>query len=97
MTAIPKNKRIENDEYLAFVRDLPCVVCFQNAEPHHIKNEWASSGVGTKGHDIHTIPLCRKHHAEFHQKGREKWEKEHGSQSDYVVHTQSMARVEGVL
>lgn len=64
--AFPKLKRIEDAELLAIVRTLPCMGCGQRpSDAHHITSRKAG------GHDIpsNLMPLCRIHHAEWHQIG----------------------------
>lgn len=65
---VPKpDKRIESSGFLAFVRQKPCCVCSAPApsDPHH----FGSRGIGRKTDDLRCVPLCRKHHDEFHDKG----------------------------
>jgi hypothetical protein len=48
----------------ALCRSLPCCICFGSpSDPHHVR----SRGAGGKDED--TVPLCRLHHTEVHQKG----------------------------
>jgi hypothetical protein len=49
------------------VRTKPCAWCHAPgpSDPHH----WGSRGVGQKTDDFRTLPLCRKHHDEFHARG----------------------------
>ena len=62
--------RLESAEYLEHVRSYPCLVCGKpSTDAHHI----IPGGTGTKTHDIFTIPLCREHHQEWHQKGHISW------------------------
>lgn len=53
--------------YLAAVRLKPCAVCQAPgpSDPHH----WGPRGMGQKTDDFRTVPLCRKHHDEFHSRG----------------------------
>lgn len=90
---------MKSQKYLKFVRSLDCCICFQpGAEAHHVKNPWTSSGVSVKPSDVHSIPLCRNHHQEFHNKGRIDWEDKYQvSQSDLVIRTQVLAMKAGVL
>jgi len=64
-----KAKRIVNKTLLEFVSSLPCSVCRKHpSDPHHIKTRGAGGG------DIldNLMPLCRKHHVEWHQYGPSK-------------------------
>lgn len=50
----------------SMVKTQPCCVCGQQADdPHHIIGH-GMGGMGTKAHDLFTIPLCRQHHDELH-------------------------------
>lgn len=57
-------------EHLAFVRRLPCVVCFKDgpSEAAHVRNK-TDGGTGLKPSDRFTVPLCMEHHAEQHNRG----------------------------
>lgn len=46
-------------DYLDFIRRQPCLVCRKIAEPHH----FGPHGLGIKGSDYKTVPLCRYHHS----------------------------------
>ena len=52
-----------SDTYLAYIRTLGCIICDMPAEPHHID----TGGIGMKGSDYLTVPLCRRHHDEAGQ------------------------------
>lgn len=59
-------------DYKSYVRTLPCLICGQGSEPHHL----LSVGMGRdrtkpKWEDYTVIPLCREHHQELHQIGRQ--------------------------
>jgi hypothetical protein len=63
---------IRDENYLGYVRDIPCLVCAAPppSDPHHL-----DSGVtGSKGDDWTCVPLCRKHHREYHSVGERKME-----------------------
>lgn len=78
---IPKRFRWENPKYLQWVKSRPCVCCGARADdPHHIIGH-GQGGMGTKAHDLLTIPLCRQHHDDLHR-DMSRWELEHGSQVD---------------
>lgn len=55
-----KPERVTDLEHLAYVRLRPCCVCGkeQGIEAHHLRK----GGMGTKGPDLFTTPLCREHH-----------------------------------
>ena len=78
---IPKRHRWVNPKYLQWVKSQPCVCCGVRADdPHHIIGH-GQGGMGTKAHDLLTIPLCRQHHDDLHR-DMSRWEAEHGSQVD---------------
>lgn len=69
---IEKPKRETNKAYLDFIRGQPCCVCFMRpVEAHHIDTR------GAGGSDLTAVPLCRRHHVEWHQLGKatseDKW------------------------
>lgn len=73
MTAVPKKKRIVDEELLEKIRQLPCAIkgrlCTGDIDPHHIK----SRGAGGDDVEENLIPLCREHHTEIHQIGKIKF------------------------
>lgn len=94
----PKMKRWESANYLAFVRQLPCVVTGQTdgIEAHHVVGHGLSV-MGSKTHDLMTFPLCRQAHMELHNKGWQQWEQAHGSQLEHVAMTLNKAAGLGVF
>ncbi|WP_430442356.1 DUF968 domain-containing protein [Providencia huaxiensis] len=75
----PKLQRWINDNYLKWVKSQPCCVCNSIAHDAHHLIGYGQGGMGTKAHDLFTIPLCRVHHDELHHDPKG-WESEHGSQ-----------------
>ncbi|MEQ5350179.1 DUF968 domain-containing protein, partial [Proteus genomosp. 6] len=60
-----------------------CCVCGQQADdPHHIIGH-GMGGMGTKAHDLFTIPLCRTHHDELHRDPKQ-WEATYGNQLELL-------------
>lgn len=60
---------IKDEKYLNFIRSKPCSVCQTSpSDPHHL----VSRGAG--GSDYQTVPLCREHHSEYHQRGEAAFE-----------------------
>ena len=56
--------------HLAYVRARPCVFCPRPAsEAHHAFRNAGGGGMGIKGCDLFTVPLCREHHRELHKRG----------------------------
>lgn len=67
MVTLQKPERERSNTYLSYIRSRACCVCGEHpAEPHHIDR----GGVGTKGSDYHTIPVCRSCHDEIHTVGQ---------------------------
>ena len=65
----PKTKTYRSEKYLTHVRQFPCCVCGNtDTEAHHIRFSY-NSGTAKKPGDIWAIPLCHKHHADFHTMG----------------------------
>ena len=69
-----RSSRVRDAEYLARVRELPCIArcplreacemcrpCSPRVEAHHAGRR----SVGQKSHDNETVPLCSRHHREF--------------------------------
>ncbi|EOD4082351.1 DUF968 domain-containing protein [Yersinia enterocolitica] len=82
---IPKRQRWENKKWLKWVKSQQCCGCGSSADdPHHIIGH-GQGGMGTKAHDLFTIPLCRACHDALHADMRV-WEAEHGSQIELWFH-----------
>lgn len=62
-----KKKRIENKDFLEFIRELDCILCGPGnlAEGDHITTKKA----GGDDTAINIWPLCRMHHQERHKIG----------------------------
>jgi len=60
--------------YLDYVRSIPCIICDQQAQAHHVE----AGGVGMKGSDYATLPLCAEHHRELHDRGDATFRQWHG-------------------
>ena len=58
-----KPKRIEDKEYLEYIREHNCLLCRNMGEPHHLTTR------GGYGSDYTAVPLCRKHHTYWHDFG----------------------------
>jgi len=66
---MPKKKTKRDPKYLKWIRTKKCHVCnYYQAVPHHeaINNR----GIGLKGSDRETIPLCNRCHSNRHTTGR---------------------------
>lgn len=73
----------EDKAYTDWIRTQPCAMtetvgrCIGPVAAHHRKGGGRKTGMGLKAHDHETIPLCTRHHDDFHHltgpfKGREK-------------------------
>ena len=71
LTPVPKVKRIEDNDYLDWIRSLHCCVCGHRppSEPHHV-SEKGKGSMGSKTDDTRAIPACNYHHREAHVSGR---------------------------
>lgn len=63
-----KSKRIENQDLLDYIKELPCISCEDHSNDvcgHHLKT------VGSGGHDVphNLMPLCKSCHMLIHQLG----------------------------
>lgn len=57
-------------KHLAFVRGQRCAVCqYPAVEAHHAFRRAGGGGVGLKGCDLLTVPLCHDCHRELHETG----------------------------
>jgi hypothetical protein len=70
-----RQPRVEDPQYLSWVRGLPCVICVQEGAPRqsprceaaHVRFAdaaagWSHTGKGEKPDDRRTVPLCAGHH-----------------------------------
>ena len=72
--AFPKPLRRQAPEYLRWIRLQPCLVDHVVAQAHHT----TAGGVGTKGSDYRTVPLCWRHHGELHRLGPDSFQEKYG-------------------
>jgi hypothetical protein len=69
--ALAEPKRIRDKAHLKFVASQPCLVCGRRpSDPHHLRFAQPRA-LGLKVSDEFTVPLCRGHHRELHQAGKE--------------------------
>lgn len=94
--ARPKRIRWESHHFLAWVKTQPCICCGQPADDAHHLIGWGQGGIGTKAHDIFTIPLCRKHHRQLHHDPLS-FEREYGTQPALIIKLLDRAYALGVL
>ena len=72
-----KLRRSRDKDHLRFIAMQPCTICGrQPCEAHHIRYAQPRA-LGRRVSDEFTVPLCRVHHRELHQKGDERtwWNK----------------------
>ncbi|WKL82087.1 DUF968 domain-containing protein [Raoultella ornithinolytica] len=82
--ARPKRIRWESPHFIAWVKTQTCMCCGQPADDAHHLIGWGQGGVGTKAHDIFTLPLCRKHHRQLHHDPLS-FEREYGTQPALII------------
>lgn len=79
MRSIPKPKRIRDEQYLAWIRTLPCLVSTDRhsgdnpVDAHHVLPSGGGK-VGSKTDDRRAVPLCRQLHEWYHSEGRAEFE-----------------------
>lgn len=68
-----KQPRQKNEAHLAYIRQLPCVVCGNNIETEaaHVRYQELRAGkqmpgLGRKPDDAWAVPLCSQHHRDQH-------------------------------
>ncbi len=80
--ALPDTKVGRSEDYLDYIRSLPCCLCsFHPVDSHHTD----TGGTGMKGSDFSCIPLCRKCHDELGSGGKESFQTLHGIRLDTEV------------
>ncbi|MGF9193085.1 DUF968 domain-containing protein, partial [Klebsiella pneumoniae] len=94
--ARPKRSRWLSADFISWVKKQPCMCCGQPADDAHHLIGWGQGGVGTKAHDIFTIPLCRKHHRALHHDPGA-FEREYGTQPVLIIKLLDRAYALGVL
>ena len=85
MPAVPKGKkprrikpkRLQDKAHLAFVAQLPCVVCgMLGVQLHHLIGNYGKDGPvrgwGLRAGDNFVLPMCELHHRRLHADGNEK-------------------------
>lgn len=71
-----KNQQVRSEDYLDYVRSLPCCIGDEPppSDPHHVQRA-GLGGISLKPSDFFAIPMCRSHHDMFHanREETEKW------------------------
>lgn len=79
----PKPKRVGNKKaykaYKEFIREQPCVICGNLADPHHVKTR------GAHGDNYYLIPICRPHHSQLHSKGQARFARDYNLDINHIV------------
>lgn len=76
---VQRRPRVHKDDYLAFIRTLPCVICgLHPCEACHVRYSnlqygKRTTGVGIKPDDRWAVPMCSRHHREQHSRGERIW------------------------
>ena len=71
VTPLGKELRLRDRDHLKFVSTQPCLACGRSpSDAHHLKFA-QQRALGRKVSDEFTVPLCRTHHRELHQRGDE--------------------------
>jgi hypothetical protein len=72
VTPLSKELRQRDRDHLKFVSTQPCLACGRSpSDAHHLKFA-QQRAMGRKVSDEFTVPLCRTHHRELHQRGDER-------------------------
>jgi hypothetical protein len=72
VTPLTKTLRLRDRDHLKFVSTQPCLACGRSpSDAHHLKFA-EQPALGRKVSDEFTVPLCRAHHRELHQRGDER-------------------------
>jgi hypothetical protein len=71
VTPLSKELRQRDRDHLKFVSTHPCLACGRSpSDAHHLKFA-QQHAMGRMVSDEFTVPLCRTHHRELHQRGDE--------------------------
>jgi hypothetical protein len=71
VTPLGKELRLRDRDHLKFVSTQPCLACGRSpSDAHHLKFA-QQRALARKVSDEFTVPLCRTHHRELHQRGDE--------------------------
>lgn len=88
--------RMENRQYMDWVKSLPCCSCQRPADDPHHPTSVGLRGGGTKVPDQLAIPLCRNCHDNLHHDPKG-WEEVNGEQIYHSALTLLRAFYEGRL
>jgi len=67
----PKPQRQVSKSYINWIKSLSCCICGRRglSDPHHV-NMPGHSGMSRKPDDSRAVPLCHRHHVEYHAIGK---------------------------
>jgi hypothetical protein len=68
-------------KYIDYIRSKPCLIsedCDGDVVAHHVRID-QNAGLTMKPNDLYCVPLCVKHHLEWHRRGN------HGMVCEYLV------------
>jgi hypothetical protein len=87
-----REPRIEDPEYLAWLRTLPCAVCGDDTstEAAHLRvgsiNDGKPyTGMAEKSSDKWALPLCSRHHREQHRMNESEFWASYGVQDPFAL------------
>jgi hypothetical protein len=70
----PKPVTYRNEDYLGYVRGLPCARCGRSGAVAAHQRCLGGGGMGLKPSDYHAVPLCWECHGEEHRGAKTFWE-----------------------
>lgn len=79
-----KSTTPRNKKYLEWIRRLPCLLCRGASDAHHIPPDGLSS-ISLKTSDLRTIPLCLKHHTEYHTCGKDTFAEDYNLDYEWII------------
>src|SRR5437660_461900 len=81
--AFPKPVRMEDPDYIRFIRRQPCCVSGVRSQAHHVVPDGGGK-TGSKVSDYRAVPLSLKLHDEYHRIGRRAFEQKYNIDLDLV-------------
>lgn len=83
----PKLLTLENDEYVHWIRTLPCLLCHgMESDPHHVRH--------ARKNDYMAVPLCREHHGSIHNMGGDTFAETYSIDLSWEIMTLLMRYIE---
>jgi len=79
MIPVPKPTRIHDEAWLDEIRAMPCCVCVHlNIQQLYVTDPNHTKTKGSGGGDDTAAPMCRLHHDEWHDIGKERFAQKYG-------------------